>query len=235
MKNTTCCRSQVSPRRTVLSWTASTRHRADLCRAGVGQSAWGPLEAGSGGLGSPTPPQCGSDLSTAGGPLQQGGSGGRPAPSRSPDRSFFPPRPALEVGVRPSCTTSGQVACPCMARGSGRSQACPPLLPAPRPFHWPSCYRTAGQGWPVSWMVGQGRPLSRQRAQALPSPGWQGRGSLSPGWGCPQAPWPSRRPAVSLTVCCDARPTQREKAESVPHSGLTEPCLPTSSQSPEGS
>nr|CAI9708008.1 unnamed protein product [Rangifer tarandus platyrhynchus] len=122
----------------------------------------GTTGGGSGGLGSPTPPQSGSDLSTAGGPLQQGGSGGHQAPSRSPDRSFFPPRPALEGGVRRSSATSGQGACPCMARGSGRSQACPPLPPSPQalPLALPL--------QDVSWMVGQGQPLSRTAGTGAP-------------------------------------------------------------------
>lgn len=195
----------------------------------------GPREAGSGGLGSPTPPQPGSDLSTVGGPLQQGGSGGQSAPSRSPDRSFFPPCPALKGGVMLGRATSGQGACPCMARGSGRSQTRPPSSQTPGPSTGPPATGRLGRGSPSPGWWGMGGPSIGWQAQALPSPGWQGRGSPSPGWGRPQAPWPSQCPAVSLIVCCDARPTQREKADSAPHSGLTEPCLPTSSQSPEGS
>lgn len=236
MKNTTCCKSQVSPGRTVLSWTASTRHCADLCRAGEGQSARGPREASSGGLGSPTPAQSGSDLSTVGGPLQQGGSGGHPAPSRSPGQVLLPTL---------SSSGGGRQAQPHHLQASGLSlhgqrQRLFPGRPTspPSPQALPLALPLQDGGAGVARLLDGGAgaaPLSRQRVQALLSPGRQGRGSLSPGWGRPQAPWPSWRPAVSLTVCCDAHPTQREKADSVPHSGLTEPCLPTSSQSSKGS
>lgn len=229
MKNTTCCGSQVSPGRTVLFWTVSTRHRADLCRAGVGQSARGPREAAPAAWAAPPHPSLA--LISA----QRGAHSSRAAlvvTRHPPGHQTGPSSHLVQLwrgasGAAPPPPGRGPV--PAWPEAAAVPRHAHLSLPAPRPFHWPSRYRTS-PGW---W--GRGSPSLGQRAQALPSPGRQGRGSPSSGWGRPQALWPSWRPAVSLTVCCDARPTQREKADSVPHSGLTEPCLPTSSQSPEGS
>ena len=163
MKNTTCCKSQVSPGRTVLSWTASTRHCADLCRAGVGQSARGPREAGSGGLGSPTPPQSGSDLSTVGGPLQQGGSGGHPAPSRSPGQVLLPTL---------SSSGGGRQAQPHHLQASGLSlhgqrqrlfPGRPTSPPSPQALPLALPLQDGGAGVARLLMVGQGQPLSLGR------------------------------------------------------------------------
>ena len=69
MKNTTCWGSQVNPGRTVLYWTVSTCHRADLCRARSEQAARGPREASLGGQPHCTPSlalisaQCGAHSS----------------------------------------------------------------------------------------------------------------------------------------------------------------------------
>lgn len=92
---------------------------------------------------------------------------------------------------------------PAWSEAVARSQTLPPLLPVHRPFHRTSCSRMAGQGGPSPGRQGRAGPLQDGGA-GWPLSRTAGHGHSCSRTGPPQAPWPSRHSAVSLTVPCDA-------------------------------
>lgn len=122
----------------------------------------------------------------------------------------------------PTAPPSDRGPVPAWPEAAAHSQTRPPLLPAHRPFHRPSCSRTAGQGWALSRMAGQGQALSRTaghgqalsrivgmgaprsrtagQGQTLSRTVW--RGGPSPGWWAWELPLrDGRAGAVPLQNC----------------------------------
>ena len=147
--------------------------------------------------------------------------------------------PAHRPFYRPSCSRTA---------GQGRALSRMVGMGAPRS-------RTVGQEQTLSRMAGQGRPLTRTAGRGGPSLGQRarelqlrdGRAGAAPLQNCGSRALPlqdSASPgALALPVhSCLAHcplwcsPNHSGRRQTVaPHSGLTEPCLPPSNQSPEGS